>query len=320
MRYSNPISRRLLVSIIVVSAAFVAGFLVLSAADFLQGSWRFVVLVLAMVIAIFIILSYFVNKINKIIGDEADEENAEIRRELTQNIAHELKTPVASIQGYLETILDTPDMEPDTKRQFLERSFAQTRRLTSLLQDISTLNKMDAKAPGYKVEAVDICKLVDSIGKETALQRENAGVAFRNVLFPPIIIQGDYSLLYGIFRNLTDNAVNYAGAGSTIMITASIEDDAWHFVFRDNGTGVPPEHLERLFERFYRVDKGRSRKLGGTGLGLAIVKNAVHIHGGDITVSNIDTGGLRFDFTLKINNFKEKSRSSAKKKLKILRK
>ena len=303
MRYSNPISRRMLVSLIVTSAAFVSGFLVLSAADFLQGSWKFVVLVVAMVIAIFIILSYFVNKINQIIGDQADAENAEIRRELTQNIAHELKTPVASIQGYLETILDTPEMEEETKHQFLERSFAQTRRLTSLLQDISILNKMDAKTPGYKIEAVDICKLVDTIDKETSLQRETAGIAFRNRLLPPIIIQGDYSLLYGIFRNLMDNAISYAGAGTTVTLTASMGDGAWHFVFRDNGAGVPPEHLERLFERFYRVDKGRSRKLGGTGLGLAIVKNAVLIHGGDITVSNIDSGGLRFDFTLLPDNF-----------------
>ena len=303
MRYSNPISRNLILSLVVVSALFVAGFLWLSAADFLQGSWKFVVLVVAMVIAIFIILSYFVNKINQIIGDQADEENAEIRRELTQNIAHELKTPVASIQGYLETILDTPDIEEDTKKQFLERSFAQTRRLTSLLQDISILNKMDAKTPVYKIESIDLCKLVDTVGKDTALQREAAGVAFRNRLLPPIIIQGDYSLLYGIFRNLTDNAVNYAGAGTTITVTAAIGEGVWHFVFRDNGAGVPPEHLDRLFERFYRVDKGRSRKLGGTGLGLAIVKNAVHIHGGDITVSNIETGGLRFDFTLRIDNF-----------------
>ncbi|MBR5700311.1 MAG: ATP-binding protein [Bacteroidales bacterium] len=302
-RYSNPLSRNLVLSLVVVSALFVAGFLWLSAADFLQGSWRFVVLVTAMVVAIFLILSYFVGQINRVIGDQADVENAEIRRDLTQNIAHELKTPVASIQGYLETILETPDMDEETRNQFLERSFTQTRRLTALLQDISTLNKMDAKSPAYKIESVDICKMVETIAADTALQRDAAQMTFRNQLFPPIVIKGDYTMVYSIFRNLMDNAIAYAGVGTTVTLTAARDEDSWRFVFRDNGAGVPEAHLERLFERFYRVDKGRSRKLGGTGLGLAIVKNAVLIHGGDITVRNNDTGGLRFDFTLKVNNF-----------------
>jgi signal transduction histidine kinase len=313
-RYSNPISRNLVVSLVVVSALFVAGFLWLSAADFLQGSWRFVVLVAAMIIAIFSILSYFVTKINKIIGDEADVENAEIRRELTQNIAHELKTPVASIQGYLETILETPEMDEETRNQFVERSFTQTRRLTALLQDISTLNKMDAKAPNYKIESIDICKMVETIAADTYLQRSSAQMTFRDQLFPPIVIKGDYTMVYSIFRNLMDNATAYAGTGTTVTVTAARGEDSWHFVFRDNGAGVPEQHLDRLFERFYRVDKGRSRKLGGTGLGLAIVKNAVRIHGGDITVRNNESGGLRFDFSLKVNNFETDRAKKSRRK------
>ena len=308
-RYTNPISRRMVVSLIVVSAIFVAGFSVLSAYT-IAFWWRYVVMVLAMVAAIFIILSVYVRRINKIIGERAEEENAEIRRELTQNIAHELKTPVASIQGYLETILDSPDMAPSTRRQFLERSFAQTRRLTSLLQDISTLNKMDANAAGCKVEMVDIIKMVDTIDKETALQRESAGITFRNLLIPPIIIRGDYSFLYGVFRNLMDNAIAYAGAGVEVRLSASYDGGFWHFVFSDNGTGVPEEHLERLFERFYRVDKGRSRKLGGTGLGLAIVKNAVQMHGGEIHAFNNEGGGLRFEFSLDAHRFDDTANNS----------
>ena len=123
-------------------------------------------------------------------------------------------------------------------------------------------------------------------------------MTFKNCLPQDICIQGNWQLLYSIFRNLTDNAINYAGPGTTIMLSAKQEEKGWHFVFSDNGAGVAPVHLPRLFERFYRIDKSRSRQIGGTGLGLAIVKNAVLLHGGQISVSNNPQGGLRFDFTL----------------------
>lgn len=221
-----------------------------------------------------------------------------LKRQLTQNIAHELKTPVASIQGYLETILTNPNMNAQTKEQFLQRSFAQTQRLTSLLHDISTLNRLD-DAPGLKdFDKVDISALVASIQRETALQLSQRRMTFNNHLPQEVVVEGNSSLLYSVFRNLTDNAIAYAGEGTTITLTAEDEADRWHFLFADNGIGVASEHLPRLFERFYRVDKGRSRKMGGTGLGLAIVKNAVLLHGGTISVSNRTGGGLIFDFTI----------------------
>ena len=114
-----------------------------------------------------------------------------------------------------------------------------------------------------------------------------------------MIIHGNAGLIYSTFRNLTDNAIAYAGANTHIELKACRGQGCWHFVFSDDGVGVAEEHLSRLFERFYRVDKGRSRKMGGTGLGLAIVKNAVRVHGGSISVSNNPDGGLRFEFTLK---------------------
>ena len=175
-----------------------------------------------------------------------------LKRQLTQNIAHELKTPVASIQGYLETILDNPHINDEMKAQFLQRCYAQSERLTSLLRDISTLNRLDDGSDMIDFEAVDITKMVADIARETTLEREGRE-----------------------------------------------QGNKWHFIFRDNGQGVPQEHLPRLFERFYRVDKGRSRKMGGTGLGLAIVKNAVLLHGGTIRVSNLPEGGLKFEFTIK---------------------
>ena len=228
-----------------------------------------------------------------------------LKRQLTQNIAHELKTPVASIQGYLETILENPNINDTMRQQFLERSYAQSQRLTSLLQDISTLNRMDDAPEITTQEHVDIANMVANIQKETALQLQDKHMTFVNRLPADLVICGNASLVYSIFRNLTDNAIAYAGIGTTITLTAqlvqtNIEDNGkWHFCFSDNGVGVAPEHLQRLFERFYRVDKGRSRKMGGTGLGLAIVKNAVILHGGTISVHNNDGGGLCFEFTLR---------------------
>lgn len=230
------------------------------------------------------------------------QEQDKLKRQLTQNIAHELKTPVASIQGYLETILDNPHIDEETKKQFLKHSYAQSQRLTSLLQDISTLNRMD-DAPEIKENVeVNISQMVEDISKETALQLEKHHMSFIINLPENIIVHGNKSLLYSVFRNLTDNAIAYAGYGTTITLDAVEKNKEWNFAFYDNGIGVANEHLSRIFERFYRVDKGRSRKLGGTGLGLAIVKNAVMIHGGTIQAKNLPTGGLRFDFNIKKNN------------------
>lgn len=229
-----------------------------------------------------------------------------LKRQLTQNIAHELKTPVASIQGYLETVLDNPNINDSMREQFLKRCYAQSQRLTSLLQDISTLNRMDDAPDMIGTEDVNISEIVANIQKETALQLQQKQMSFVNKLPNDVMVKGSPSLIYSVFRNLTDNAIAYAGMGTTITLTAQpIEDideemksPKWQFTFSDNGVGVPVEHLPRLFERFYRVDKGRSRKMGGTGLGLAIVKNAVLLHGGTIRVVNNFNGGLRFDFTL----------------------
>lgn len=229
-----------------------------------------------------------------------------LKRQLTQNIAHELKTPVASIQGYLETILDNPNINDSMREQFLKRCYAQSQRLTSLLQDISTLNRMDDAPDMIGTENVNISEIVANIQKETALQLQQKQMSFVNKLPNDVMVKGSPSLIYSVFRNLTDNAIAYAGTGTTITLTAQpienideeMKSPKWQFTFSDNGVGVPVEHLPRLFERFYRVDKGRSRKMGGTGLGLAIVKNAVLLHGGTIRVVNNFNGGLRFDFTL----------------------
>jgi signal transduction histidine kinase len=225
-------------------------------------------------------------------------EQDRLKRELTQNVAHELKTPVASIQGYLETILNNPDITEETRCQFLERCHAQSERLTSLLRDISTLNKLDDAPQMQNFEQVNIAEIIESIKKETALQLSERKMSFVNNILSDAIVYGNRSLLYSIFRNLTDNAIAYAGERTTITITGSKEPTCWKFTFSDDGIGIGKEHLPRIFERFYRVDKGRSRKMGGTGLGLAIVKNAILLHHGTITAANNPGGGLRFTFTI----------------------
>lgn len=231
--------------------------------------------------------------------EKTKKEQDILKRQLTQNIAHELKTPVASIQGYLETILDNTHIDEENKNQFLQRCYAQSQRLTSLLQDISTLNRIDDAPDLIGFEQVNISNIVTSIIKETSLQLEERHITFQNDLRQDITVMGNQSLLYSVFRNLTDNAIAYAGEGTTIHLWETDETDHLHFTFSDNGVGVKEEHLARLFERFYRVDKGRSRKMGGTGLGLAIVKNAIMLHHGSISVKNNPEGGLRFDFTIK---------------------
>ena len=229
-----------------------------------------------------------------------EEEQARLKRQLTQNIAHELKTPVSSIQGYLETILNSPQIPPETMHTFLERSYAQSNRLTHLLRDISTLTRMDEAPVMQEREAVNISTMVKGIFSEVSMGIEERQITVENLLPDNLVVEGNSSLLYSIFRNLTDNAIAYAGTGITIRLTCFREDDTkYYFSFSDTGVGVPPEHLNRLFERFYRVDKGRSRKMGGTGLGLAIVKNAVLLHGGTIFAKNNPKGGLEFVFTLK---------------------
>jgi len=230
---------------------------------------------------------------------DSEEDKARLKRQLTQNVAHELKTPVSSIQGYLETIVSNPDIDRETKDQFIQRCYAQSRRLSSLLADISTLNKLDDAPQGYEFVRVNIPELLLSIQRDVSMQMEANHVTFRALVEPGVEVDGNPSLLYSIFRNLTDNSIAYGGDGVTITVQILSEDESFYtFSFSDNGPGVSPEHIPHLFERFYRIDKGRSRKMGGTGLGLAIVKNAVLLHRGSISVRRGVAGGLEFVFTL----------------------
>lgn len=261
--------------------------------------WHLVVFGIVSMLVLSVILHKYATLMDKRISDEHVTKGAALRRQLTQNISHELKTPVTSIMGYVETILENPDIEQQKLRMFVERAYNQAYRLSSLLDDLSTLNKMDYAKEIYKTERVDIAEIVSHIGEETSLMLKKHNIMWRNCLPGTVIVNGIYALIYSIFRNLVDNAINYAGDGIAIEITAIERPDKWEFEVSDNGIGIPEEHRTRIFERFYRVDKGRSRVVGGTGLGLAIVKNAVIMHGGIISAEQNNPSGVKFVFTLR---------------------
>ena len=235
----------------------------------------------------------------------SEEDKLRIKRQLTQNAAHELKTPAASIHGYLESILDNPDMPEDKKKHFLERCYAQSERMNKLLLDMSALTKldeMDDNRSKTEYRQVNVVQVIQNALDDTALQLHDKHITPKLQIPQHVEVLGDPSLLYSIFRNLIDNAIAYANGASCLGIDCrEVEVEGRHFyefTVSDNGSGVEPQHLGHIFERFYRIDKGRSRKLGGTGLGLAIVKNAVAAHGGTATALHTPGGGLTIRFTL----------------------
>jgi signal transduction histidine kinase len=227
----------------------------------------------------------------------SEDDKTRLKRQLTQNVAHELKTPVSSIQGYLETIVNDPDMDEETRAGFIERCYAQSVRLSELLRDISLLTKIEDAPASFGTASVNICEIVNSVRSEYEKVMAEKKIRFFNLVDKDVNVKGIRQLLYSVFRNLTENSVKYAGDGVIITVKVIKEtSDSYYFSFADNGKGVDPEHLPHLFERFYRVDDGRSRSAGGTGLGLAIVKNAVKLHNGTISAGISRTGGLEFIF------------------------
>ena len=229
-----------------------------------------------------------------------EQEKLRIKRQLTNNINHELKTPVAAIQGYLETMTTSKDMTEEERDTFIAKSYAHCQRLTQLLTDVSTITRLEDGSSRIERESVDLHTIVTEIASEVALLGDDKRMRMNIKLPQPMMVQGNSTLLVSIFKNLTDNAIAYSGGRDIYIKCLGEEDGLYTISFADNGIGIDEEHLQHIFERFYRIDKGRSRKLGGTGLGLSIVKNAVLFHGGDITVKNRKIGGLEFTFTLPI--------------------
>ena len=227
-----------------------------------------------------------------------EQEKIRIKQQLTNNINHELKTPVASIQVCLETLLSGINLTEEKRQELIERCYTNNERLRRLLNDVSLITRMEDGSNRIECERIDLGAIIREIRDDVALLPDERRMRMNISLPEPMMVKGNSSLLMSIFKNLTDNAIAYSG-GRDIYIKASEGDNGMYIItVADNGIGIDNDHIEHIFERFYRIDAGRSRKLGGTGLGLSIVKNAVLFHGGDIEVYNRKVGGLEFKFTL----------------------
>ena len=228
-----------------------------------------------------------------------EQEKIRIKQQLTNNINHELKTPVASIQVCLETLLSGINLTEEKKQELIERCYANNERLRRLLEDVSLITRMESGSLLIGKESVAINHIIDEMKDELDIMPENERLDLHVDFNEEVVVEGNLSLIGSIFRNLTENAIAYSGGENIYISLIGNNEESCAIRFEDDGCGVDEKQLPRLFERFYRVDKGRSRRLGGTGLGLAIVKHAVQFHGGTIAVSNRSEGGLRFEFSLK---------------------
>lgn len=232
--------------------------------------------------------------------EHSEQEKQRIKRQLTENAAHELKTPAATIEGYLETLVSNPTMPEDKRQDFLERCHAQSRRMSRLLADMSTLTRLDEAyitRPATQIDAVTILRQIE---EETASQFCDRNIQLQMNIPSALPLQGDASLIYSLFRNIFNNALAYATDATYFRIQAKTDGSMVYLAFADNGPGVRAEHLPHIFERFYRIDKGRSRRLGGTGLGLAIVKNVALQYGGSASAQTTPGGGLTIEIELAV--------------------
>ena len=229
-----------------------------------------------------------------------EEEQSILKKQLAQNVSHELKTPISSIQGFTETLINNPNMDEEKKMFFIQRCHAQAVRLTNLLQDISMLNKLDESSDSFEMDEINITDIIKGIEQDVSLALEEKNMHIEINVPDNVVMKANTLQIYSIFRNLIDNSILHAGVGTTIFIECYRTDMEYlYFSVADNGVGIDSQHLNKIFDRFYRVDKGRSRKLGGTGLGLSIVKNAIQFHQGRISAKSRKGGGVEFLFTLK---------------------
>ena len=234
---------------------------------------------------------------NDLITEEREKNR--IKNQLTSNINHELKTPVHTIQACIETIINNRyRMNENQEDELMRTCHDNVKRLCDLLRDITTLTDINDNSCQIAKEQLNVSNLVASVCRDISSRQAEHSIRINNYLPDGIEISGNKSLVESIFSNLINNAVLYSGGRDIFIKLKSENADDYCFEVSDNGIGVEPRHLPRLFERFYRVDDGRSRAYGGTGLGLAIVKNAVQFHGGTISVDSPSNRGLIFTFTL----------------------
>ena len=221
------------------------------------------------------------------------------RREFIGNLAHELKTPLHNMQGYLETLLDGGLEDEKVNRDFLQRATRSTDRLIKIVEDLDMIAKLESGVMELRKTPVDLAELVRGEMTDAARQAATKGIQLVNELPEGMEVMADSGRMEQVFTNLIDNAIHYGRPGGRVIVRAiDLEGGQVLVEVSDNGIGIAPQHLPRLFERFYRVDKSRARKEGGSGLGLAIVKHIVEAHGQSITAKSAEGEGTTFAFTL----------------------
>jgi two-component system phosphate regulon sensor histidine kinase PhoR len=226
------------------------------------------------------------------------EEAQKSRREFVANVSHELRTPLTSIQGYVETLLEEPSPKPETAREFLGVILKNAIRMNRLTEDLLALASVES--PDYKLalQPARASALLDDAIESLGGLVVDSGVKLQSAGAPDSVVMADPDALNQVFGNLIENALKYAKDGKRIRVGARALDHEVQFTVQDFGPGISSEHLERIFERFYRIDKARSRESGGTGLGLAIVKHIIQAHGGRIWAESELGKGVSFHFTL----------------------
>lgn len=265
---------------------------------FLHPDW----MLLLIIALLFAVASFVIWQISRRAGAEAEKDANEKlqtqKKRITGNLAHELRTPVTSIRGYLETLVDNPDMPEDKRDLFTERAYLQTLRLSDLIRDIALVTKMEEAPEMLGKEELGIRKLTDEVFEEFASAIAENGITVDNKIDGTLSLKGNQTLLYALFRNLVENSIRYGGQGITIHLSCHVSESSIFFTYSDNGKGVSNEHIGRIFERFYRIPEENEHRAEGSGIGLSIVKNAVAFHGGSIAASHAVPRGLCFKFSI----------------------
>lgn len=222
------------------------------------------------------------------------------RKEFLGNVSHELKTPIFNIQGYILTLLDGGLDDPDINMLYLNRTEKSINRMISIIDDLEAISKLEAGELKLNTSSFDLIQLIDDVFdlQDIRAKEKNIKLKYGKGVERPIMVNADKGRIFQVISNLIVNSVNYGKKGGHTIVSFYDMDNRILIEIKDNGIGIAQEHLPRIFERFFRVDKSRSREQGGTGLGLAIVKHIIEAHKQRINVSSQPGEGTSFTFTL----------------------